>query len=333
MLTQPGSKFCYHAGMRRTAFTLIELLVVMAIIALLIGLLLPAVQKVREAAARLQSQNNMKQIGLAVHSYHTADGRLPLSVGWNNETLLPAVNHADGPAHFHLLPYLEQQTNFQGSLGPLVAEVFPANAKLPYKKGDPTVSTTQGLPAFRAANLPEDVKVFIGPGDTTARPGDRPSSYLMNLELFEVRAKWGEFRDGLSTTLIFAEGYSDCSGGASTRSGTLRMGNEAISFYDRNLVKMPVHRGIIGSTDFTPTGSMPAGNTPPGIRSGAVATFQIRPAIGTCDAALAQSLRNGPIQILFCDGSVRSIAGTIATPAWNAYLTPSAGDTPGEWEW
>jgi prepilin-type N-terminal cleavage/methylation domain-containing protein len=219
----------------RTGFTLIELLVVIAIIAILIGLLVPAVQQVREAAARAQCENNLKQIGLAIHSYHDTYKRFPPGYVDGNTDPKSTPDNDVGPgwgwAAF-LLPYLEQgnvyrQINFNQPVGggsnvavsklPLVIFQCPSDS---YQDAFPVYDSSFTNPIATVAHgnyvgCSGWQECFNGAGgNPQAGPGTDglPGGYgLAGVGAFyrNSRTRVASVRDGMSNTIFAGERSGD----------------------------------------------------------------------------------------------------------------------------
>src|SRR5262249_35459021 len=180
---------------KKMGFTLIELLVVIAIIAVLIGLLLPAVQKVREAAARVQCQNNLKQISLAtINCCDSYQGKLPPAIGTYPSTKVSA-NNAEGGVFFFILPFIEQQGLYNATFS-------ATDQGLPDPGNNSTGGRNGGLPCYVAWNaqaLNNNVKSYFCPSDPTIGQGwsapppvkNIQTSYAYNGQIFTVAYDWG----------------------------------------------------------------------------------------------------------------------------------------------
>jgi prepilin-type N-terminal cleavage/methylation domain-containing protein len=193
----------------RRGFTLIELLVVIAIIAILIGLLLPAVQKIRDAANRIQCTNHVKQLSLGCHNYESAAGTLP------PYSIATASQY--GSAHYLLLPYIEQDNLFRQANG-ISFNVRTSGVKIFACPNDPTVRN--GLFTAQAVNYP-----FNGTAPLRISVNGQPygaATYAINGQIVAADLQNGHpingamtlstITDGTSNTVLFAERMAFCAG-------------------------------------------------------------------------------------------------------------------------
>ncbi len=186
---------------KRQGFTLIELLVVIAIIAILIGLLLPAVQKVREAAARTQDRSAIRQIVLATHSYHDVFKRFPPA--WGNQPTF-GISFTQVSFFTHILNYVEQGPLFEVVENTGGHNATTQGAKIPVynSSSDSTATTYAGV-----ANYICNGRVFGNKQKASA--GDIAGG-LSSLAADSNAAMRTFNQDGTSNTVIIASGYSEC---------------------------------------------------------------------------------------------------------------------------
>jgi prepilin-type N-terminal cleavage/methylation domain-containing protein len=321
---------------RHPAFTLIELLVVLAILAVLLGLLLAAVQKAREAAARIQSSNNLRQIGLGVHHCQNQYGALP--PGWGyfpggpGDPTTRGGTAGLGNVFFHLLPFVEQNTLYRNTAQP--GSGPPASPGSYYTSTGPVYPGIATYPIKLYQN-PSDPSMGASgtvQGSGTTADGWGACGYAFNAQVFctvDSRGNFGDwwgrpripqtFRDGTSNTILFAEKFAVCGDPAGSYGGASAW------------AEAPAEEATpVFSVSRFPTAGSPPGAIP---STGPSSHFQVRPtpyASDRCQYWVPQTANAGGILVGLADGSVRIVAGGIRPATWWGACTPAGGEVLGD---
>lgn len=339
---------------KRRGFTLVELLVVIAIIGILVGLLLPAVQAAREAARRMQCQNNLKQMGLAVHNFVSANReRVPYS--WYPNGQSGSWTMAAGSVFYVLLPYMEQQNLYVGTASTPqqnfanAASTNVAGFVCPSDSGSVNLGAMWNAPAW-------PVYVWIkgtgtAPAITVLNPNNNNrtqfagASYTYSQQALGYGVTMSTFQDGTSNTIMISERVQDCfsttlnaagvhyyttwadpwtaywfAGGTLGGVGSGFQPN-ALGVYKSN--PAPIATPLPTST--TTTGYL---RTTPTAFVGSAYTWGIQAGVSSnnCRRTNFSSSHAGGVQVLYVDGSVHNLPASMDLTTLYFLSTPANSD-------
>jgi len=304
-----------HPPRRSPGFTLIELLVVIAIIAILIGLLLPAVQKVREAAARIKCSNNLKQLALAMHNYHDTNSQFPKG----------ASNNPRQTWVMYVWPYIEQ-TALASQVNLATQQFYTAPATIP--------GTLNGLTGAK-------VPLYSCPSDTGADLDASGETYMRRRGNYVVN--WGQTYYDTAPNTGFLAPFYHMSGNRSTpgivkmtsisdgTSNTLMMA-ETLSAKSHNDNDW---RGDIQNDDgvFKFMTFLTPNSNAQDVVNWAIADNDPLMPVTTSGSqhSAARSRHSGGVNVALCDGSIRFIRNSIPISTWQNLGTMNGGEVVGDY--
>ncbi len=327
-----------HRGRLRRGVSLIEVLAVIAIVGILLAVLLPAIQSVRESARRATCGNNQRQVIKAIQQHEAACSVYPPQMGDPGRF---SLRIAFGTLYFHLLPFVDQMPMYEASVvlrndasvrttlgdsvfGPGLGDRLHTHdcrfvvlgQVVPAYRCPSDASADYSLPAipFGRSNSASNFQIFGGKGGGIDQTGGLAWQTGVWHYDAEGRKSSADISDGLSSTLALAEKFSTCN---SVRGGTMRGG---------------CTWGRYNRFDFwQPTFAADSNHL------GAQAMFQVNPLPftfpGPCNPAVPQTPHAGGVMnVAFLDGSVRKVSGDMRPAVWWALCTPSGGESTDEFD-